>query len=77
MFGLHPNAEINYLTSMCDSVFNTIMNISGKVGGGSGGNDNQEFNTLMDYKARLPNDFNINEINERVKDKSPNVVVCL
>jgi hypothetical protein len=53
------------------------MNISGKVGGGGGGNDNQEFNTLMDYKARLPNDFNINEINERVKDKSPNVVVCL
>lgn len=77
MFGLHPNAEINYLTSMCDSVFNTIMNISGKVGGGGGSNDDQQFNTLMDYKARLPQDFNINEITERIKEKTPNVVVCL
>lgn len=32
----------------------------------------------MDYKARLPVDFNLNEINSRVKDKSsPNTVVCL
>jgi len=77
MFGLHPNAEINYLTSMCDSVFSTIMNISGKIGGDSGSNENQEYNTLMDYKNRLPVDFNINEINERAKDKTPNVVVCM
>jgi dynein heavy chain len=35
MFGLHANAEINYLTSLCDKIFDTIMNISGKVGGGS------------------------------------------
>lgn len=77
MFGLHPNAEINYLTSMCDSVFSTIMNISGKIGGDAGGNENQEFNTLMDYKNRLPADFNLNEINERAKEKSPNVVVCM
>jgi len=77
MFGLHPNAEINYLTSMCDSVFNTIMNISGKIGGGGGGNENQEYNTLMDYKNRLPADFNLNEINDRAKEKTPNVVVCM
>lgn len=44
MFGLHPNAEINYLTSMCDSVFNTIMNISGKVGGEGGNDEAAEFN---------------------------------
>jgi dynein heavy chain len=77
MFGLHPNAEINYLTSMCDSVFNTIMNISGKVGGGGGSIDNQQYNILMDYKNRLPVEFNLNEINSRIKDKNPNVVVCL
>jgi dynein heavy chain len=27
MFGLHPNAEINYLTQMCDSLFETIMDV--------------------------------------------------
>jgi hypothetical protein len=76
MFGLHANAEINYLTSLCDKIFDTIMNISGKVGGGSS-NENQLFNTLMDYKKRLPEEFNLNEIDSRIKDKSPNVVVCL
>lgn len=77
MFGLHPNAEINYLTSMCDSVFNTIMNISGKVGAGGGSSDSQQYSNLMDYLNRLPAEFNVNEINSRIKDKNPNVVVCL
>lgn len=27
MFGLHPNAEINYLTQMCDTLFATIMEV--------------------------------------------------
>lgn len=27
MFGLHPNAEINYLTQMCDTLFETIMDV--------------------------------------------------
>jgi hypothetical protein len=31
----------------------------------------------MDYLNRLPGEFNVNEINYRVKDKNPNVVVCL
>jgi len=77
MFGLHPNAEINYLTSMCDNVFDTIMNISGKVGGTGGSSDSQQYNILMDYKNRLPSEFNLIEINSRIKDKNPNVVVCL
>lgn len=31
----------------------------------------------MDYKNRLPTDFNLHEINDRAKEKTPNVVVCL
>jgi dynein heavy chain len=34
MFGMHPNAEIGYLTAHCDTVFETILEVSG---GGSGG----------------------------------------
>ena len=27
MFGMHPNAEIGYLTSNCDTLFNMLMEI--------------------------------------------------
>ena len=40
MFGLHPNAEIGYLTTQCDSLFGTIMDVSG--GGSGGGSENSE-----------------------------------
>lgn len=26
-FGMHPNAEIGYLTQMCDTIFETILNV--------------------------------------------------
>lgn len=29
-FGLHPNAEIGYLTNSCESLFKAILNIAGK-----------------------------------------------
>jgi len=27
LFGMHPNAEIGYLTTMCDTIFETIMSV--------------------------------------------------
>jgi dynein heavy chain len=41
MFGMHPNAEIGYLTQQCDALFSTIQDVSGgsSSGGGSGGDD--------------------------------------
>ena len=38
MFGLHPNAEIGYLTSSAESLFGTILALSGS-GGGDDGDD--------------------------------------
>ena len=35
MFGLHPNAEIGYLTNQGETMFDTILSVQG--GGGSGG----------------------------------------
>lgn len=29
-FGLHPNAEIGYLTNSCESLFKAILNIAGQ-----------------------------------------------
>lgn len=29
-FGLHPNAEIGYLTNSCENLFKAILNIAGQ-----------------------------------------------
>jgi hypothetical protein len=34
---MHPNAEIGYLTAMCDTIFNTILDVQGGTDGGGGG----------------------------------------
>jgi dynein heavy chain len=36
MFGLHPNAEIGYLTSLGENLFGTILACAGGSGGGGG-----------------------------------------
>jgi len=36
MFGLHPNAEIGYLTTLGETLFSTILACSGGSGGGGG-----------------------------------------
>lgn len=34
---MHPNAEIGYLTEHCDTVFKTILEVSGESSGGGSG----------------------------------------
>ncbi len=76
MFGLHPNAEIGYLTMTCETIFETILSVQGGSSGG-GKKDSGVMGILMDLKARSPPDFNIFEITNKIKDKSPYVVVAL
>ena len=42
MFGLHPNAELGYLT---ETLFSTIMSVQG--GGGKGGNDDSAVKAVI------------------------------
>jgi dynein heavy chain len=57
LFGLHNNAEIGYLTSVCNNLFTTIMSMSGGGGGDGGGNDNKVRATMDDIMERLPDAF--------------------
>ncbi len=78
MFGMHPNAEIGYLTLQCETLFDTILSItSGGGGGGGGSKDDTIMNLITDFKSRAPEGFNMFEITGKVKDKTPFVVVCL
>jgi dynein heavy chain, axonemal len=76
LFGLHPNAEIGYLTTTCDTIFETILSVQGGISSG-GKKDSGVMGILMDLKARAPPDFNMLDITGKVKEKSPYVVVAL
>jgi dynein heavy chain len=76
MFGLHPNAEIGYLTTQSETLFATIMSVQG--GSGAGGSDDSKVKQIIiSFLQQLPTDFNMYEIALKAKNKTPYVVVCL
>lgn len=76
MFGLHPNAEIGYLTNQSETLFSTILSVGG--GSSSGGSDDNKVKQLIvSFLGQLPPDFNMYEIFLKAKNKTPYVVVCL
>ncbi|CAM9463616.1 unnamed protein product [Sphacelaria rigidula] len=81
-FGLHPNAEIGYLTNSCESLFKAILNIAGSSGGGGGGSGSIVKDTMADLLDRLPENFEMITMQLRAKpllagDAGPFVVVAL
>ena len=78
MFGLHANAEIGYLTNFGEKLFNTIQACSGGSGGGGGAKKDAEVKVLIEkFLGELPPAYNMIDIQSRLKDRSPYVVVCL
>lgn len=77
MFGMHPNAEIGYLTTMCETLFDTILSVQGGSGGAGGSKDDIVMTTLTTLKANTPQEHNIFDVVAKIKDKTPFVVVCL
>jgi len=76
MFGLHPNAEIGYLTTQSETLFSTILSVSG--GGAAGSGDNSKVKTIIaNFREQLPAQFNMFEVFAKVKEATPYVVVCL
>lgn len=83
MFGLHPNAEIGYLTNWTASIFETILSLGG--GGGSGGSagGTSAVKESMDYFLKtLPDNFSMITIMELAEpllsqESGPFVVVAL
>jgi dynein heavy chain len=79
MFGLHPNAEIGYLTTQGETLFALILSVSG--GGGSGGGGKKKEDTVKEFIKKfletLPANFVMIDIYARAKDKNPYVVVAL
>lgn len=84
MYGMHPNAQLSLLTAQGETLFKTIMEVSGSSGGrgggggGSGGGTEERVRRgVQELLETLPEPFNMVEIEARVKDRTPYVMVAL
>jgi dynein heavy chain len=90
LFGLHPNAEIDYLTTTCENLCYTIVTVGGGAGGGtgaSGGEGGVDKTSLLraaieDFEVRCPEFFHMIDITEiatplLTSEHGPFVVVAL
>ncbi|KAM6377006.1 LOW QUALITY PROTEIN: dynein axonemal heavy chain 17 [Pluvialis apricaria] len=80
LYGLHPNAEIGFLTVTSDRLFRTVLEMQPKesdAGGGSGVSREEKVKSVLDeIIERLPEPFNMVEIMAKAVDKTPYVVVA-
>jgi dynein heavy chain, axonemal len=78
VYGMHPNAELSLLTTEGETLFWTLFNVrSGGGGGAGGGGEDRVRSELERYMAALPEQFNMVDVESRVQDKTPFVVVAL
>lgn len=77
MFGLHPNAEIGYLTNQGDTLFSTILEVQGGGGGGGGSAEDAVKSSIDAFLSQLPPDFNLIELQLKVEDMNPYIIVAL
>jgi dynein heavy chain len=83
MFGLHPNAEIGYLTAFQDDIFKAIISLGGgSSGGGGAGGGGGVRGTLNDLLERLPENFSMFDIEARAQPlysgpSAPYVIVAV
>mmetsp|Transcript_16968 Transcript_16968/g.60259 ORF Transcript_16968/g.60259 Transcript_16968/m.60259 type:complete len:4617 (-) Transcript_16968:30-13880(-) len=81
-FGLHPNAEIGYLTTTTADLFQTILSLGGGSGPAAGGGDVVK-QTMHDLKARCPEKLEMVSITRmaepllQVPEQGPYVVCAL
>eukprot|EP00741_Cyanophora_paradoxa_P005992 tig00000955_g5810.t1 len=79
-FGLHPNAEIGFRLEQAETLFRNIVELQPKTAGaGAGGLSLQDKakQSLDDIMEKLPDMFPMEEIVERVEERTPYINVFL
>ncbi|KAJ7315905.1 hypothetical protein JRQ81_002067 [Phrynocephalus forsythii] len=80
LYGLHPNAEIGFLTVTSEKLFRTVLEMQPKesdAGGGTGVSREEKVKSVLDeILDRLPEPFNMVEIMAKAAEKTPYVVVA-
>ena len=80
LYGLHPNAEIGFLTTTSETLFKTVFELQPRESGSSGGpvtTREDKIKALVDdVMEKLPEAFNMSEIMGKVEERTPYVVVA-
>lgn len=79
LFGLHPNAEVGFLNAEASSLFTQYLELSGGAssGGGAAERDAKIESSLESILEKCPEEFNMFDLNQRIQEKTPFIVVCL
>uniref|UniRef100_A0A8C9AK17 Dynein axonemal heavy chain 11 n=1 Tax=Prolemur simus TaxID=1328070 RepID=A0A8C9AK17_PROSS len=80
LYGLHPNAEIEFLTVTSNTLFRTLLEMQPRnaLSGDELGPSTEEKvkNVLDDILEKLPEEFNMAEIMQKTSNRNPYVLVC-
>ncbi|KAL1493068.1 hypothetical protein ABEB36_011203 [Hypothenemus hampei] len=80
LYGLHPNAEIGFLTTTADKLFKTVFEMQPRDAGSQGGSTitrEEKVRQIVDEMLeKLPEDFNMTEIMGKVEERTPYVIVA-
>ncbi|XP_054988433.1 dynein axonemal heavy chain 17 [Sorex araneus] len=80
LYGLHPNAEIGFLTVTSDKLFRTVLEMQPKESdsaGGTGVSREEKVKAVLDeILDKIPELFNMAEIMAKAAEKTPYVVVA-
>lgn len=80
LYGLHPNAEIGYLTNVSENLFKTVLELQPRDSGSSSGAAISKEDTVRmiieDLSDKVPDEYNIAEMMTRIEDRSPFIVVA-
>ncbi|XP_024130607.1 dynein heavy chain 9, axonemal [Oryzias melastigma] len=81
LYGLHPNAEIGFLTQTSEKLFCTVLEMQPRdeAVGEEGGMTREEkvCATMEEITGRLPDQFNMPELFARAQERTPYEVVAL
>uniref|UniRef100_A0A3B3UDD1 Dynein axonemal heavy chain 11 n=1 Tax=Poecilia latipinna TaxID=48699 RepID=A0A3B3UDD1_9TELE len=79
-YGLHPNAEIEFLTVMSDNLFHTLLELQSPdavMGEGASQTLEEKVKTILDeILEKLPEEYNMSDITSKTAERSPYILVC-
>ncbi|KAI8438867.1 hypothetical protein MSG28_011209 [Choristoneura fumiferana] len=78
LYGLHPNAEIGFLTTTSENLFRTIFEMQPRDAQASGAatvtREDKVKQMLDEIMEKLPEEFNMTEIMGKVEERTPYVI---
>ncbi|KAK1879647.1 Dynein beta chain ciliary [Dissostichus eleginoides] len=79
-YGLHPNAEIEFLTVTSDNLFHTLLELQSPdavMGEGVSQTLEEKVKTILDeVLEKLPEEYNMSDITSKTAERSPYILVA-